>query len=261
MSKYTTQVRFIVEQASQKIPNMSIGERIDYALPTIFNFHFPIWLEDYRTTLEKKIIMHYFNKEICYETVGLWKLYLEERLNLIMPYYNELYKTVVKDYDYMTDINYTEDYLSDKLTDENSNIKNNGETTDNLVGETKDVGKDITTNVRDKNVKSLSSDLPQADYADIDYGTGLQEDTINEKDNVEVDRNNTVNSTTTGKSKSQQNSEGNLKGKINEKFLRTKTGASGAHSLTALLMEYRESLINIDKMIIEELKDLFMMIY
>ena len=109
MSKYTTQVRWIIEQATSGNDSLPISKRIELACPIIFNFNFPIWNEDYRPILEKKILMHYFNKEIGLETVGLWKFYLEERLNLIMPYYNKLYETTVKDYDYMTDTNSSED--------------------------------------------------------------------------------------------------------------------------------------------------------
>ena len=47
----------------------------------------------------------------------------------------------------------------------------------------------------------------------------------------------------------------------NDIFTRNHKGLSGSKSRTQLNLEYRQSLINIDKMVIEELKDLFMLIY
>lgn len=106
MSKYTTTLRWIVDYYCQNItpPPTTLNEKLEIALPKIFDFTFPIYDEAHRTELERKIVLHYFNKEICMETVALWKLYLEETLNLIMPPYNELYKTLAWKYEPLTDV-------------------------------------------------------------------------------------------------------------------------------------------------------------
>lgn len=83
MSKYTTEVRWIVEQNSD--PSLSTRDRIVAACPIIFNFDFPIWDENYRVTLEGKILSNYYTREIGFETVGLWKFYLAERLKSHIP--------------------------------------------------------------------------------------------------------------------------------------------------------------------------------
>lgn len=259
MSKYTTQIRFIVEMHSPE--GLPIVERIEQALPVIFNFDYPIWDTSYKRTLEKKIIMHYFNKEICSETYGLWKLYLQERLNLIMPYYNELYQTIANKYDWLEDIDVTETYLGNK--DSTGNVK------DNLTGVVSDQGKDITdSTLNEDNTlnttttgKDLRSDLPQANYNGLDYGTEMH-DTSSTDNNVgshdattkvTVDKNNTTNTTSNTTTDTTSNTKDN--------FTRTNKGLNGARSKTQLNLEYRQSLINIDKMVIEELKDLFMLIF
>lgn len=106
MSKYTTTLRWIVDYYCQDIdpPPTTLNEKLEIALPKIFDFDFPIYEEAHRTELERKIVLHYFNKEICMETVALWKIYLEEALNLIMPPYNELYKTLAWKYEPLTDV-------------------------------------------------------------------------------------------------------------------------------------------------------------
>lgn len=96
MSKFTTEVRFICETANGLTESQgftSIQNILSTAAPTVFDFEFPIFDESYRLPLEIKILRHYYTREICEETVGLWKLRLADRLNMIMPYYNKLYES------------------------------------------------------------------------------------------------------------------------------------------------------------------------
>jgi hypothetical protein len=245
MSNYTTQIKTMILQASQDDPYKTISEKIDIAIPKIFDFGFPIWAEEYRGTLCRKILLHYFNKEICYETVKLWKLALEERLNLIMPYYNDLYRSTVLEYDPLTDIEYTET-LDRKAKD----VQGADETkTTNIDSTTGLKGNSTTT---DKG-STLGSDFPQANYGGVDYGTDL----------TEVDRTTKDTTTTDTKYHNQSNDKRRLDDTkdhtLSDKI--HKTGNTGSKSFAELVMKYRETLVNIDKMVIDELHDLFMLIY
>ena len=60
---------------------------------------YPIWDESYRNVLNEKIKNHYFFREIGQETPNRFKFYLDTKMNEIMPYYNELYKTTLLKYD------------------------------------------------------------------------------------------------------------------------------------------------------------------
>ena len=96
MSKYTTEVRFICENAAGLTESKGyskIDEILTESAPIIFNFEYPIFDEAYRIPLEKKILRHFYTREICEETVGLWKLRLEDKMNVIMPYFNQLYES------------------------------------------------------------------------------------------------------------------------------------------------------------------------
>lgn len=249
MSKYTTQIRWIVEQATANNPNLDIYQRIQQAIPVIFNFEFPIWAEAYRTTLETKILMHYFNKEIGFETVGLWKFYLNERLNLIMPYYNQRYSTTVKDYDYLQDVNWTETFSDNKKLDETNVLNANG----NLSGTAS--SNTTADSSQTKTEKGLRSDTPQANYNNLDYATWLND----------VNSNDTGSSTGAGSSESSQTSSQKNDNTINrtssDSGNRTRTGLTGNRSFTDLVLQYRDSLLNIDMEIVDNLKDLFMTIY
>lgn len=277
MSKYTTQLRRIIEQLTYDNKDLSISERISLACPKMFNFYYPIWLEDYRPTLERKILMHYFNKEIGFETVGLWKLYLEERLNLIMPYYNELYKTTIKEYDWASDTNIKETFVGNKKLKENANLNITGNEKSDSTSNINDTvnssitggGTSTTEATKNNNSKNLDSDLPQANYANLDYGTKLTENentsTVNEQNttnqNSTEERTNTTNASQNNIVEKTQNNINDLESITDDIYTRERKGASGQHPISDLIIKYRKTLINIDNLIIDELKDLFMMIY
>lgn len=113
MSKYTTEVRFICETMSglsESEDVASVEQIIENAIPKIFNFDFPIFDEQYRNVLCTKILMHYYTREIGLETVGLWKLKLRTRLNEVMGYFNQLYKSALLEFNPLYDVDYTRHY-------------------------------------------------------------------------------------------------------------------------------------------------------
>ena len=95
LSKYTTEVRYICESFAG-LKESEGANYVDAILENswqkVFNFPFPIFNEDYRPILCKKILKHFYMDEIGEETCGLWQLRLNQKLNEIMPYYNKLYE-------------------------------------------------------------------------------------------------------------------------------------------------------------------------
>ena len=72
MSKYTTELRFICETLAglkESVGYADTAHVIEQAAPIIFSFPFPIDDEAYRPILERKIIRHYYTREISEETV------------------------------------------------------------------------------------------------------------------------------------------------------------------------------------------------
>lgn len=147
MSKYTTEVRYICEEKcgidTTKIPT-SPEDIITLASPKIFE-NYPIYNENYRNVLNKKILKHYYFREIGFETYAMWKFKLNAKMNEIMPYYNELYRA----FDLLKGINPLDDTDYTVKFDGTENTKNGG--TDTL---TKTYNKDITKelNTRDNTV-------------------------------------------------------------------------------------------------------------
>lgn len=116
MSRYTTELRNICEASIGRTEHAGfndINNVITEAAPKVFNFDFPIFDESYRLALEIKILRHYYMREICCETVGLWKLYLQSKLCEIMPYYNQLYKSELFSFNPLYDVDYKVDHRGD----------------------------------------------------------------------------------------------------------------------------------------------------
>ena len=96
MSKYTTELRYICETEAGLKESKGyddIANIIANSRTKIFSFDYPIYDEAYRSVLETKILKHYYTREIGLETYGLWKLKLDTKMNEIMPFYNQLYKS------------------------------------------------------------------------------------------------------------------------------------------------------------------------
>lgn len=124
MSDYTTQIRFICESKSgltESVGFSGIMEAIENSVDDIFNFNWPIFDEAYRVPLEIKILRHFYTREIGEETFGLWQLRLCDRLNVIMPYYNQLYKSELIKFNPMYDVDLTTEHsrANDGVIDKN----------------------------------------------------------------------------------------------------------------------------------------------
>lgn len=104
-----------------------------------FNFgldSYPIFDNNYRNTLNTKILNHYYNNEIGFETPELFKFYLNNKLNEIMPYYNTLYENLkLYDNNLMSNVNLKE--ILSRETKNNVSTKSNSKTdTRNLFQDT-----------------------------------------------------------------------------------------------------------------------------
>lgn len=225
MSKYTTQVRFICETAaglSESEGQASVKQIIAAAIPSVFDFDFPIFDESYRNVLETKILKHYYTREIGLETVGLWKLKLDTKLNEIMPFYNQLYNSELIEFNPLYDVDLTRDHnlkreettkqdATEKETTEKTGSVDDTthtETNDNQNSESKT---DIQNTTGSTSREQLGSNKTHYDkYSDTPQGSlqNVQNDTyltnarmINDTDSqtgeTTVSGNDTSNGTTT----------------------------------------------------------------
>ena len=69
---------------------------------------YPIWDEKHRKELEKKIVDHYYMRQIGFETPGRFKYELNVRMREIMPRYVKIWKTTQYEYNPIENYNMIE---------------------------------------------------------------------------------------------------------------------------------------------------------
>ena len=214
MAKYTTTIKTLIDN------NFDFGLN-DY----------PIFNEDYRSILNSKILNHYYMNEIGFETAELFKFYLNNTMNEIMPVYNILYdkqQTLLQNFDKNVDLT------------ESFNKTGNSNTTTNSTSN--------STNEGESKSKSLFQDTPQgkikdSDIENYDYAT-----------NLNLGKNEATNNIT-----DTSNSSGNLNS--TENYIKSIVGNNGKYYGFEIFNEIKTNLMNIDKLIINDLSDLFMGIF
>lgn len=291
MSKYTTQLRFVCENLadyneSQDYPE--VDGIIQLAIPKIFSFKYPIFDEAYRNVLETKILRHYYTRELGFETYGLWKLKLNTKLNEIMPYYNQLYKSELLEFNPFYDVNLTRDYQ--RKNDGTQNVNGTADITSNsntFSDTTRDSQSDNERNGTDKQTtvntntgsvtkKDAYSDTPQGELTNVEnlsYLTNARiiTDGTSNTNNVQVDgtsgdkttlneNENVVNNTETDATSKNKTTANTILSNL-EDYTETVVGKQGTQSYNDLLMSFRNTFLNIDMMIIKELSELFLQLW
>lgn len=240
MANYTTEVRTICENYAgypHFSGEMSVADIIEKSRTKIFDFSFPIFDEKYRSVLETKIIKHYYTREIGLETVGLWKLKLDTKMNEIMPYYNQLYSSTLLEFNPFYDVDITRKH----------NTRSDG--TRNETNENMSNGTNQNTSNSNSTNRNLYSDTPQGALTGVEtetYLTNATKDMLESTDNS----NSNFNTSANGKSDSII--------KNVEDYLETVKGKQGTEDYSSLLLKYRETFLNIDLLVIEELSNLFL---
>jgi len=220
MAKYTITIKSLIDN------------NFDFELD-----EYPIFDENYRNTLNHNILYHYYENEIGFETAPLFRLYLKQKLNEIMPYYNELYKVQKKLIDQnllLNNVNITESFQA----------QNTNNTTTSTSSQSN------SSNSGTSNNKNLFLDTPQGNeykgtINDTNYATNVTFDN-NTSSNIIQDI-------------SSNRGTANVSGA--NSYIKTIIGNNGVKFNIDVLNDIKNKLMNIDLLIINELNDLFMQIF
>ena len=249
MSKYTTEVRFICENSaglSESEGADNVDSILDKCWNKVFNFDFPIFDENYRQVLCRKILKHYYTREIAHETVGRWKLALNAKLNEIMPYYNQLYKSELLEFNPFYDVDLTRSREGSGTSNRTSN------NTETNSGTSKNVSSGSATS----NTGTLNrfSDTPQNSMDTQGIADSVPLTTV-----TKVNEDNTTTNENTDTLTRNDNKTGSGTENINntDKYIETIKGKQGTENYSSLLKKFRETFLNIDMMIIEDCSDCF----
>lgn len=197
--------------------------------------------ESHREKLNNKILAHYWYYEIGHETVDMFVFQLRIKMNEIMPYYNELYKSAAQEYGIL-------DQFDVVNTIDQNGTQTGSTSVDNNVTANSEASQD-STNANTAKSRAVGYELPQTRLSgDENYGTNAQ-DSLSSGDTTSHSTGNNR-ETTTGTTLSKNDSTSKVQNESHSKGRQT----SGAQ----LVMEYRQAILNIDMMIIDELSELFM---
>lgn len=249
MSKYTTEVRFICENSaglSESESADNVDSILDKCWNKVFNFDFPIFDENYRQVLCRKILKHYYTREIAHETVGRWKLALNTKLNEIMPYYNQLYKSELLEFNPFYDVDLTRSREGSGTSNKTSN------NTETNSGTSKNVSSGSGTSNTD--TLNRFSDTPQNSMDTQGIADSVPLTTV-----TKVNEDNTTTNESTDTLTRNDSKTGNGTENINntDKYIETVKGKQGTENYSSLLKKFRETFLNIDMMIIEDCSDCF----
>lgn len=187
-----------------------------------------------REELNTKILNFYRFREIGQETFGRWLFELKTALNEIMPKYNQLFYSADQDFNPI----YNVDYKKTMMGSQNANSN------------TTSTGNDSSTN--EEYTKGVNAKTPQNELNIPNTGI----DSVNYADDASWGKSN---GTTTGTNTTTGNSSSNG----STSSIETTKGNFGVVSAQDLIIKYRETILNIEQLIINDprIAELFMLIY
>ena len=271
MSKFTIELRYICETLSGLDESVGFGgieQAIEGSRNQIFS-DYPIFDETYRATLEQKILMHYYTREISEETFGRWKLRLATKMREIMPLYNQYYKSALLDFDPFIDVNLSTSRVVNVVENVTDKVDSTSEGVGVKSGNRNYENKRKDNSVEGSNSESLNlfSDTPQGgveNFGDTNaYLTNMTKDSgsnsstkagVGSDDGTESYGDNE----TTNSKEKRDGIRDSVRSDNDSELIK---GKRGSQSYPQLLMELRKSFINTDMMVIDELKDLFFLLY
>ena len=187
--------------------------------------NYNLYENTYKPIFEEKFIKRFYFREIGVETIQRFIINLETTLNEIMPYYEHLYQTTTYKYDPILNYDVTE-----TITRE-------------IVGELESNNRAEQSTNQNEGIRNYDTPIIKA------------KDENNYKKSPSFITDTQSNNTLNGSSNRRENNKSN---EINN---RTTRGNIGVMTTQDLIKKEREIIINIDKMILDDLEILFMQVF
>lgn len=233
------QLREIAEfLAAEKYPentDFSYKNIIALSNPLLFDFDYPIFDNDYKTIIQTKFMKHFYQREIGSETIGQFFLKLDEKFNLIMPYFNTLYNQNIKSMNLFK----TVDIQTEHNLERSGTTTNEGSTEASASGEASN---------EEKNTNKYS-DTPQGTLVNVENSSYLTDLRINENGS----------SSSTSNSSSSTNSNTETISTVDE-YLEHRFGFEGLNPIDQI-QKIQNTFFDIDYMILNKCEDLFLKLW
>lgn len=236
MAKYTIELRNVCNiYTRETVENWFKDYNInDYLSPEeiqILNKN-NMWSKE---KLAKKIVDHYFMREIGFETPALFAHYAKVTMNEIMEEKLPLLYSRAIEYDPLINVDFTETFT--RTVDSEGTTENSGTSESSSDSTSSNLG--------------INNNTPQQRITKQNLDSGIYATNTNQNDATTA----IEDSTTTSSNSSNDSS-------MEEHYSRTQRGNSGVSATAQKMVEqYRANIKAIDKEIIEELNILFMGLY
>lgn len=212
----------------------------------IWEFDYPSFYEGQaKKDFEKKVIDHFYFRQLGHETVGRWLHYFRAKVREIMPYYIELYESVqlLKNQgDPLESYNLTETYQ--RTATSSGESSSTGTSSSKLSSESND----SNTESRERRF----SNTPKGRIENLDQYMSEASKEANTNANE---------GSASSETESESSGSSSSSGSNNEEYTLTRRGNIGVQPLGQEIMAYRQALINVDMKIIDELDELFLQVY
>lgn len=226
---------------------LTLGNLIDRGFDTDERLHlsaryYPIFDESYRAKLNEKIVAHYALREIGSETPQMFVFYLGRTMRERMDYYNQLYLSAQREFDpfVTSDIRQEMDSASTTESSGRSSGTQSNESTSHSASDTK----------ADNSSMTFNSEFPQTRIDDFrQYATSASQTDSTGGTHTSTSQDSTATASSQSNADYAHSSD---KGNSVSHTL----GTSGSQS--QLLTDWRNTMLNIDMMVIDSLEDLFM---
>lgn len=236
MAKYTIELRKVCDiYTREEVENWFKDYNItDYLsqeqIQTIEKLN--VWSKD---KLARKIVEHYYMREIGFETPALFKHYAKVAMQEIMERMFPVIYSNSLEYDPLESVNF--DITETRNIDAEGTAENNG----------------ISNSNSNSNASgfNINNDTPQQRITKQNLDSGIYASNTNQSDT-----NSTIEDETTTNNKSKSNSN------TVETFSHHEFGNKGVlDSYQKMIIQYRETIFAVDEKIIKELNSLFMGLY
>ena len=232
----------------------------------VWKFEYPSYYTgEKKTAFEQKVLDHYWCRQIGQETVGRWLHYFRTRMREIMPYYIQLYESEALMHgidDPFGNVDIVETYeeqrtgettgQSSTTSEANSTNTNTGTASSETDSETKrtHLNTHKFSNTPQGSIDNIEMYLTEGS---IDDGEDTDDTTTSTATETEASSTGTATGTETGTSSGTESAT--------VRHTLTRKGNQGVNTYAHDMKELRETFLNIDMMVINELKDLFLQVY
>ena len=249
---------------------MEIRELVENPLINgVFTFDYDFYGdEEEKQQFEKLFIQHYYFHEIGFETPERFKHQLKAKLDLIAPYYQQLYLTEwnrVRTVEEMMTSKNLKETTEHKQTIEGSNESESNATSSNNQSDTLNQsstssGTNTSSSTTNDKQSNLADGVAQASLTS-GYLTGVGEST--NRSNATVSSNDESHASNSSQGTAEQNGRtlGNNRQELMESTTFSSVGDIGIQTPAYAITEWRKVLININQMIIDDCNELFMKLY